>query len=49
MAKDGATLADRHEASADATRARIVAAAADLFAEQSFDGATNGRSRRAPG
>jgi TetR/AcrR family transcriptional regulator len=41
MAKDRATLSDRiTRPSADPTRDRIVAAAADLFAERSFDGAT---------
>jgi AcrR family transcriptional regulator len=41
MAKDRATLPDRTtRPSADPTRDRIVAAAADLFAERSFDGAT---------
>src|SRR5664279_3455669 len=41
MAKEVAKLADRTtRPSADATRARIVEAAADRFAEQSFDGAT---------
>jgi AcrR family transcriptional regulator len=41
MAKRPATPADRTtRPSADPTRDRIVAAAADLFAERSFDGAT---------
>jgi len=41
MAKDRTKLPDRTpRPSADPTRDRIVAAAADLFAERSFDGAT---------
>ena len=41
MAKERATLPDRTpRPSADPTRDRIVAAAVDLFAERSFDGAT---------
>ncbi len=41
MAKERATLPDRAtRPSADPTRDRIVGAAADLFAERSFDGAT---------
>lgn len=41
MAKDPTKLEDRtRRPSADPTRDRILAAAADLFAERSFDGAT---------
>lgn len=41
MAKDPTTLEDRtRRPSADPTRDRILVAAADLFAERSFDGAT---------
>lgn len=41
MADDAAQVPERvQRPSADATRDRIVAAAADLFAERSFDGAT---------